>query len=343
VNVRAAFCSAPGVIELREVPEPTPGPGDIVLRVRACGICGSDLHWFRGGLPPPAVCPGHEFAGEVAHCGAGVTNVRAGDTVAVEPMVVCRECSYCRTGRPQLCPHLRILGLRRPGGFADLALVPAYALFRLPAEMPWEIGALCEPLAVCVHAVRLAQVAIGARVLILGAGSVGLLAVLAARAAGACEVLISARHPHQAAMARRLGAGQVFAATDDGQRECAAYAADHPVDVVVESVGGSADTIGAAVQMVRPGGTVAVLGIFAAAPVLPALPMVAKEVRLVGAMLYDRTGPRADFDIALELLERHRDLASALITHRIGLDAIQSAFEAASERRGGAIKVTVTP
>ena len=341
--MRAAFCSAPGVIELREVPDPTPGPGDIVLRVRACGICGSDLHWFRGGLPPPAVCPGHEFAGEVAQCGSGVTNVRAGDTVAVEPLVVCRECGYCRTGRPQLCPHLRILGLSRPGGFADLVLVPAYAVFPLPAAMPCEIGALCEPLAVCVHAARLARVAIGDRVLILGAGSVGLLAVLAARAAGASEVVVSARHPHQAGMARRLGAAKVFAATDDGQRECAAYAADHPIDVVIESVGGSADTIGEALQMVRPGGRVAVLGIFATAPALPALPMVAKEVRLVGSMLYDHTGARADFDVALELLERQRDCAAALITHRIGLDAIQSAFDAASDRRGGAIKVTVTP
>jgi len=343
VNVRAAFCPAPGTLDLRDVPDPQPGAGEIVLRVRACGICGSDLHWFRGALPPPAVCPGHEFAGTVAHCGAGVTGVREGDAIAVEPLAVCRECSYCRTGRPQLCPRLRILGLQRPGGFADFALVPAYAAFRLPAGMPFEHGALCEPLAVCVHAVRLAPVALGDRVLILGAGSVGLLALVAARAAGASEVLITARYSHQADMARRLGAGKVFAATDDGQRECAAYAADHPIDVAIESVGGSGATIAEAVQLVRPGGTVAVLGIFSSAPPLPALPLVAKEVRLIGAMLYDRTGSRPDFAIALELLEQHRDLAAALITHRLGLDAIQSAFETASDRRRGAIKVTVAP
>lgn len=341
--MRAAFCSAPGVIDIREVPTPEPGPGEVVVRVAACGICGSDLHWFLGHLPPPSVCPGHEIAGAVARRGAGVTNVRDGDRVAVEPIVVCGECHYCRTGRPQLCPRLRILGMRRPGGFADSVLTPAYALFPLPAAFDDALGALTEPAAVCVHAVRLAGVAIGQRLLVLGAGTVGLLAVLAAGAAGAAEVLITARHAHQAEMARRLGAARVFATTDDGERERAEYAADHPIDVVIETVGGSADTIADALRTVAPGGTVTVLGVFATTPALPALLLISKEVRVVGAMLYDRVGRRADFEIAMDLLQRHRDLAAALITHRVDLDAIQSAFTSAADKRSGAIKVSVLP
>jgi L-iditol 2-dehydrogenase len=341
--MRAAFCSAPGVVEVRDVPTPSPAAGEAVVRVAACGICGSDLHWFLGHLPPPSVCPGHEIAGEVASCGAGVVAVREGDRVAVEPMVVCRECRYCRTGRPQLCLRLRILGMRRPGGLADSVLVPAYALFPLPASIDGALAALTEPMAVCVHAARLAAVALGQRVLILGAGTLGLLAIVAARAAGAAEVLIAARHPHQAEMARRLGAARVFATTADGERARAAYAADHAIDLVIETVGGSADTVTDALQTVAPGGTVCIVGVFAMPPSLPALALIGKEVRIVGAMLYDRAGPRADFEIAMGLLERHRDLAAGLITHRIGLDDVQSAFTTAADKRSGAIKVSVLP
>jgi len=341
--MRAAFCSRAGVIELRDVAAPEPAAGEVIVRVRACGICGSDLHWFQGGMPPPTVCPGHEIAGEVAACGAGVRAVREGDRVAVEPMVVCRECRSCRGGTPQLCARLHILGMQRPGGFADLVAVPEYALFRPPATLDCALGALTEPTAVCVHAVRLAGVSIGARVLVLGAGAVGLLSVLAARAAGAADVLISARHPHQAEMARRLGAARVFAATEEGERERAAYAADHPIDAVIETVGGNADTIADAVRTVRPGGTVVVLGVFATAPALPALLLVGKEVRIVGSLMYDRAGPRADFDVALDLLERQREVVAGVITHRVGLDAIQSGFATAADKRSGAIKVSVQP
>jgi len=341
--MRAAFCPTAGVIELREVPDPEPAAGEVVVRVRACGICGSDLHWFHGALPPPPVCPGHEMAGEVAACATGVRSVREGDRVAIEPMVVCRECEYCRSGMPQRCKRLRILGLQRDGGLADAVVVPGYALFSLPAALDWAVGALAEPTAICVHAVRLGGVGLGARVLVLGAGTIGLLAVLAARAAGAADVVVSARHPHQAAMARRFGASRVFAASADGEQERAVYAADHPIDVVIETVGGVADTIADGVHAVRPGGAVVVLGVFAAAPVLPALALIVKEVRVIGAMLYDRSGPRADFEITLDLLARHRDRVRELITHRIGLDAVQSAFAAAADKRSGAIKVTVTP
>jgi L-iditol 2-dehydrogenase len=340
--MRAAFCPSAGIVELRDVPQPEPGAGEVVVRVRACGVCGSDLHWYLGALPAPRVCPGHEIAGEVAACGRDVRGVSEGDRVAVEPMVVCRECEYCRTGMPQRCPHLRIIGLQRDGGFADAVRVPAYGLFRLPAALDWTVGALAEPTAVCVHAMRLGGVGLGSRVLVLGAGTIGLLAVLTARAAGAADVVISARHPHQAAMARRLGANRVFAASDEGAVKRAAYVADHPVDVVIETIGGNADTIAEGVLAVRPGGAVVVLGVFAALPSLPALPLIVKEVRVVGAMLYDRSGRRADFDVALDLLERSGDVHD-LITHRIGLDVVQTAFATAADKRNGAIKVTVVP
>ena len=333
--MRAAFCSTPGTIELRDVTEPALGAGEVLVQVRACGICGSDLHWFHGALPPPAVCPGHEIAGEVVACAADGPQLAPGTRVAIEPMVVCRHCHYCRTGRPQLCPRLRIIGLRRAGGFAERVAVPAYALFPVADDVDWPLAALTEPTAVAVHAVRLAGVSLGQGVLVLGAGTVGLLCAFAARAAGAAEVLVSARYPHQYAMAQRLGATAAPVAADGTIR------ADLGVDVVMETVGGAADTLGEAVRLVRPAGTVVVLGVFSTPPELPALALLEKEVRVVGSLMYDHTGPRPDFQIAIELIRQHRGVLADLITHRLPLDDIQQGFAVASDKRAGAVKVTV--
>jgi len=184
----AAYCTQPGCFDLRNVARPTPGAGDVLVKVRSCGVCGSDLHFFHGGFPPPAVCPGHEISGEVTEVGAEVQHVRAGDRVAIEPLVSCRECSYCRTGDYQLCRQLRINGTMIDGGFAEYLCTPGYTVFRLPDAVDDEVGALTEPLAVAVHAARLGTIRLGDRVLVLGGGTIGLLSVAAARAAGAQEV-----------------------------------------------------------------------------------------------------------------------------------------------------------
>ncbi|MCK6554419.1 alcohol dehydrogenase catalytic domain-containing protein [Candidatus Binatia bacterium] len=337
----AAFCDAPGRLDVRQVVEPVPGPGEVVVRVRSCGICGSDLHFFHGALPPPSVCPGHEISGEVYEVGQGAA-LRPGDRVAVEPLVVCRECVYCRTGDYQLCRHFQILGAMVDGGFAEFVRVPAYAAFPLPAGVDCEVGALTEPLAVTVHAVRLAPVRFGHRVLILGGGTIGLLAVAAARAAGAAEVWATVRHSHQAGAAVAMGASRVFTDPADATA-LAAATTEHPVDVVIETVGGAADTINEAVQHVRPGGTVAVLGVFSTMPSLNALFLLMKEVRIVGSLTYGRPDPRADFEIALHLLGAEPERYRKLITHRVPLRDIARGFALAGDKRAGSIKVSVTP
>jgi 2-desacetyl-2-hydroxyethyl bacteriochlorophyllide A dehydrogenase len=338
--MRAAFGIAAGQIELRDVARPSPGPSDVLVRVRGCGICGSDLHWYHGVLPVPPVCPGHEISGEVAEVGADVRGVRAGDRVAIEPLTVCHACRSCRIGEYQLCATMRILGIGADGGFADYVVAPAYTVFPLPASLGWELGALTEPTAVCVHAVRLAGVQIGQRVLVLGAGAIGLLSAAAARAAGASEVLITARYPHQRAAAEALGA-RPFTATNDGLMELADAAQREPIDAVIETVGGSADTINDAVQLVRPGGTVVVLGVFSAPISCNGLLLVTKEVRIVGSIVYGRAGARADFDIALDLLATQRERLQALVTHRFPLERISEAFATAGDKQSGAIKVTI--
>jgi 2-desacetyl-2-hydroxyethyl bacteriochlorophyllide A dehydrogenase len=336
----AAFCVASNAFELREVARLVPRAGEVVVRVRSCGICGSDLHFFCGGFPPPPVCPGHEISGEVADSGDGVVSVRAGDRVAIEPLVVCRECWACRTGDYQLCRQLRILGTMADGGFAEYVRVPAYAVFALPAAVDFEVGALTEPLAVAVHGVRLAGVRLGQRVLVLGAGTIGLLSVAAAKAAGAADVWVTARHAHQGAAAAALGATRVFAGAD-AAAELSALAHQEPIDVVVETVGGAADTLNDAVQSVRPAGCVVVLGVFTTTPSLNALALILKEVRIVGSLTYGRPGPRADFDVALQLLAEQPERFGRLITQRFPLAEIAQGFAAAADKRSGSIKVAI--
>lgn len=340
--MKAAHSSGARSVELREVAEPPLEAGEVLLRVRNCGVCGSDLHWFSGAFPAPPVCPGHEISGEVMELGRGVEGFAVGDPVAVEPLVTCGRCAYCQSGNYQICPLFQVLGTMRDGGFAERLVMPATALFKLPDGVDFEVGALAEPLAVCVHGVRLGGVAIGDRVLVLGAGTIGLLSVLAARAAGATEVGITARHPHQAEMARRLGATHVFPTSGEGARQRDEWQSDCPVDVVVETVGGAGDTLMDGVGSVRRGGTVVLLGIFTGAPACPALALVIKEVRLVGSLMYGRAGAKADFDIALQILTAHAARARELITHRFPLADIQSALETAADKKSGAIKVTVS-
>jgi len=309
--------------------------------VLSCGVCGSDLHFFHGSFPAPGVCPGHEISGEVVESAADTSRLQRGDRVAVEPLVVCRDCTFCRTGDYQLCPHMRIVGTMLDGGFADYVCVPAYALFRLPAAVDYEIGALTEPLAVAVHGVRLANVRLGDRVLVQGAGTIGLLSVAAAKAAGAAEVWITARHPQQVAAAELLGATRVFLGSKDAELSAAAY--DAPIDVVIETVGGTADTLNEALQLVRRGGTISVLGVFTVMPALSALLLVVREIRIVGSMTYGRQGTRADFDVALQLLAGQPERFRQLITHRIPLADIARGFEAAADKRSGSIKVAIRP
>jgi 2-desacetyl-2-hydroxyethyl bacteriochlorophyllide A dehydrogenase len=338
--MRAVRASAPGEVHLEEVARPEPGPEDVVVRVRACGICGTDLHWYHGTFPLPAVCPGHEIAGEVAAAGAAVRTLREGDAVALEGIVGCMQCASCRSGSYHLCRALGIVGMTMAGGFADYVRIPARHCFRTPAGISAGVAALSEPLAVAVHGVRIAAMERGARVLVLGAGTIGLMAIVAARAAGAGEVVATARRPQQKTAARYLGAARVFG--DDEGGALTAFARESPVDLVIETVGGAADTLPVATGACRPGGTICVLGVFLGAPTLPATQLVVKELTLKGSMVYNRAAGRADFEITQDLLTREPLRLESVVTHRVPLDDVARAFALAADKTSGSIKVTVT-
>jgi (R,R)-butanediol dehydrogenase/meso-butanediol dehydrogenase/diacetyl reductase len=342
-TMKAAVVAGPKQFEIVEEPVPEPGAGRVLVRVRNCGICGSDLHFYRGDFPtPPRLRMGHEISGEVAALGEGVGNVSVGQPVAIEPVEVCRLCNYCLTGREQLCPERKFLGTMLPGAFAEYIDVPAYIVHPLPEGVDFDAGALVEPLAVTVHGLRQVGLEFGERVLVLGSGTIGLMAQLAARALGASEVFATARYPHQAEMARALGATYVAQAGENAVTELLGAFGGRQPDVVVETVGGHADTINEAITLARSGGRVSILGIFSQAPSVNATLAVLKEVALVGGIVYGHTGGRSDFGVALEIARRHADEMRKVITHRVKLDEIARGFATAADKSQRSIKVTVT-
>ena len=338
----AAYYPTAHQVDLHELPVPEPGTGEVQVRVRACGICGSDLHRFRAGGHGSSFTPGHEIAGEVAALGAGVSGWEIGQPVVVEPLQVCGNCAACRRGDYQICPDRLLLGAGRPGGLAEYVNAPAYALFAAPPSLPWPLTALAEPVAVAVHGVRIVDVAREERVLVQGSGTIGLLCILAAAESGA-QVWATARYPHQAEAAERFGAARIFPATADGERELAGYARTAPFDVVIETVGGEADTLVRAPALTKQAGRISVLGIFFDPPRLDALALVLREIRMVGAITYGRRDGVADFDIALRLIAEHRATMESLLTHQRPLSAIREAFAIADDKASKALKVTVEP
>jgi 2-desacetyl-2-hydroxyethyl bacteriochlorophyllide A dehydrogenase len=307
--------------------------GEILVEIHACGICGSDLHFFSGEAPAPRVCPGHEICGRVLSAGIGLPR---GQPVVVEPLLGCANCDACRSGEPNLCTALVIFGRDRDGGFADCVVAPAGALYPVPSELDLDVAMLAEPLAVALHALRKAAIEPGMAVLVIGGGTIGLLtAFLAARAGG--EVTLSARYAHQREAGMRLGAVRAFA-TDEALLLQMRGAAS----VAFETVGGHALTLPLALACLRPGGTIVATGVFSRAVTLDPLALLAKEVRLVTSMMYSRRG-RPDFAGALDVLRAEQRQLAPLITHEVPLEEIQRGFELANDKHAGSIKVAVRP
>ena len=326
--MRAATWDDDGRLKLTELPTPGPGSGDIV-RPAVVGICGSDLHFFRGEFRAmPGTTPGHEIAGYRED----------GTAVAVEPTLSCGQCPSCRRGQAPTCRQLRLMGISAPGGLQEYVTVPAGNVHPLPAGISVDIGALAEPLAVCVRALNRAETPAGARVLVLGSGTIGLLAAMLASGL-ADEVAVTARYPHQAELATAMGASTVF---EPGSPQVLDWARGNPVDLVIETVGGPADTLAEAIQAVRPGGTVVPLGVFTTDVLVPARKLVNQEVRVIGSVVYGHEGHQSEFAAAVGLLPRFVDRLTLLKSATYPLERANDAFEHALDKSRRAVKVSVS-
>ena len=333
-----------GELTLGEKTMPPPAPGQVQLAIGSVGICGSDLHFYRGQFPPRAgVTPGHELAGTVAAAGAGVRHVKEGDLVGVEPLLRCGLCPFCASGDYHVCDERGLVGERIDGGMSERANVPANTAYKAPAGVDAELGALAEPLACSVHGFNKVDLRGHQTVFVLGAGSIGLTAILAARANGA-DVVVLARHPHQQEAARRLGATEVVGDDEAGVERMQELARLQAIDVAVETVGGAGDTVLTAQRVLRPKGKLVVLGVFTQPQVrIDALQLALREIEVVGSMTYAASEGRADYQTALEVVADYADVARTLVTHRFALSDVNDAFGAALDKSTRSLKVHINP
>ena len=339
---RAAVLHGPQTFRVGMIRLPAPGPREVLVRVRAAGICGTDYRIWTGErrVKYPLV-PGHEFMGEVAGVGAGVTRVAAGDRVAVEPNWGCGRCDLCRDGRANVCLARTAVGIDRAGGFAEAAVVPETACWVAPRAVPDERLLFAEPLAVVVRAVGRAAPRSGECAAIVGAGTLGLLALQLLRRAG-CRVLVVGRSSRRLPLASRLGADAVVATEgpDAGDPVTAArrLSGRDGVDVLVETAGTAAAvelSLGR-VGLVRPGGRVVLTGLPHEPASVDFFWVVRREIDVLGSMIY-----QDEFGEAVRLLAQDALEVGQLLTHRFPLDAIDAAL--AAHRDPAAIKVAVFP
>ncbi len=325
-------------LEMADVPMPSPGPGEALLRITGCGICGSDLH-LASQLAAPGAVLGHEIAGEVAGVGTGIDPARwpDGTPVVARPFGGCGQCAFCRGGRADHCAQFQLIGLERPGGFAEFVTVRGDELFKLPATVGDDEQPLVEPLAVVRRAFRRGQVEPGDGVAVLGAGPIGLAAVAWAVAIGVEAVVVSEPSPLRRELALLLGATAVF---DPAAEPIAAgvSAATGGGPSVVFECSGRPGLIEQAIELTAVDGRVVVVGICPQNDEIFPFWALSKELDVRFSIYYGRE----DFTDTLAALDAHRLDARSMVTETIGLEELPERF-ARLERDPDAGKVIVRP
>jgi len=330
--VRAVVVEQPGKVGVQQVDDPTPGPREVVVKVEACGVCGTDVHLLEGDSPLASypLVPGHEFCGEVVEVGAGVEHLKVGDFVAVDPNLPCGRCRFCQAGRDNLCENYQAIGVTRAGACAELVAAPAANAFLLPADLPRAWGTLVEPLSCAVHGFDRLGAKLADRYLIYGAGTMGLLMAQLAHRAGAAAVDVVDLKESRLPVAKRLGADHTATSADE---------LDHPQgwEVVIDATG-VVPAIEDGLRRVARGGTFLMFGVTPAEATATFSPfrLYNEEVTVIGSMA------------VLHSFERARDLlvggavdAAAMLTHSMALDSYEAAM--ATFRSGAGLKIQVTP
>lgn len=332
--MRALQLVAPSTLTVVDLPLPSPGPGEVRLRVKACGICGSDLHGMDGssGRRIPPLVMGHEASGVIDAAGEGVTAWKSGDRVTFDSTVWCGECGYCSEGRVNLCDSRQVVGVacaefRRDGAFAEYVTIPQRILHRLPDSLSFEEAAFAEPVGVALHAVRRAGDVGGSTVLVVGAGLIGLLIVQALKRAGAARVIAVDLDEGRLKLARELGADEAFRGGETPPLL--------EVDLAMEVVG-AAPTVDLALRSVRKGGRVVLVGNLSPSVPLPLQVVVTRELDVLGSCAI-----AGEYPEALEAIASGSIRVMPLISASVVLEQGASAFEKA--KAPGALKVLVTP
>jgi len=338
--MRAVVYDGPGAFEVREVPVPVPGPGEVLLRVLAAGVCGTDGHLHDGEFGPTyPLIPGHEFVGEVVATGSPADDALAGHRVAVDNTASCGRCVECRRARPAFCRHLVQQGVTAPGGFAEYVVTAADRCF-LVDDLEPEVAVLAEPTACVVRGLDVLQLRPGAAVLVFGAGPTGLILTSLLHHGGASEITVAARSRAKLDLAEAYGADRTVlldpSDPERGYRELTDSAPDG-FDVVVEATG-AVEVLEKSIPLTRTGGTVMVYGMTGESAVWSVSPyeIFRRELTIKGSF-----AQQFSFDRALTLLRTDRVVIDGIINRRYGLDDYGAAL--AGIRDSAVVKSIIIP
>ena len=342
--MKALLLSKYRSLEIAEVPIPAVEAGAVLIRVGACGICGSDVHGYDGssGRRIPPIVMGHEAAGRIAAVGAGVTGLVEGDRVTFDSTIYCGACGYCKRGEVNLCDHRQVLGVScgdysRAGAFAEFVAVPARVVYKLPESISFAEAAMLEAVAVAIHGVSLAKVSSEGTALVVGAGTIGVLTLQALRAAGCKRVLVSDVDETRLKMAKELGAADVLLADADVVAQVLRRTGGVGVDVAIEAVGRN-ETVNAAIASVRKGGTVVLVGNISPEVTLPLQKVVTRQIRLQGSC-----ASAGEYPEAIALMASGAIRVKPLISAIAPLAEGPAWFERLYAREPNLLKVVLTP
>lgn len=330
-------------LRLEELPQPVPAPGEVLLRVAAAGVCGSDVHYYRHGRIGDAVVTGplilgHEFSAWVAGLGPGVEGLAIGQLVSVDPAISCGLCEPCQQGNPNLCPHVRFCGTPPiDGAFAEYTVMPASNCYPLPEGFDPVIGAMLEPLGIALHSVDLAHLKAGQTVAVLGAGPIGLLTAAVAKVAGAGAIYLSEPLAYRRQFALDYVADAVLDPNGtDVVAELLRLTDGRGVDVAFEAAGAS-DTIQQAVNVARIGGQVIIIGI----PPDDTITIPASAARRKGLVIKPVRRMKHTYPRAIRLVHRGMVDVKPLATHLFPLQRIAEAFETVAAYEGGVLRAVI--
>ncbi len=329
----------------QNMPVPSCGAGEVLVQVAACGICGSDVHGYDGssGRRIPPIVMGHEAAGIVAAVGTDVRSVSLGDRVTFDSTVYCAKCGFCLRGEINLCEDRQVVGVscaeyRRAGAFAEYIAVPEYILYRLPNSLSFADAAMLEAVSVALHAVKLSEVGGGETALVIGAGMIGLLVLQAALVAGCARVFVADVDATRLAMAATLGAELTLHASEAALiSEILRLTDGHGVDLVLEAVGRD-ETVATAIECVRKGGTVTLIGNIASQVSMPLQKVVTRQIRLQGSC-----SSAGEYPEAMELVSSGRIKVAPLISAIAPLSDGPMWFERLHSREPNLMKVILDP
>ena len=349
-TMRSATLVAPYQIKLEEIEKPEVDDDSVIIEIAGLGICGSNLHWWYGGGPATAVMTfpmpgagGHEFSGVVAEVGKNVTRVKPGDRVTVDQFESgsCGSCSYCASGIFSHCDRPQMRSLQ---GFVEYLKTSERGLYHLPDNVETHAAAVVQPYACSVSGVRRAEIKGGEKVVVLGAGVLGLCAAATAKALGAEAVVITAKYDSQAALAPRFGADVVVpSGADDADEQIRAAIGGRGADLVVETVGGHAPTLAQALDLVRPSAKIVVLGLWDDLVPVDSWKSILADVTMLFCLNHQVIGKYSDYQLCVDWMANGTVPAQDLVTHVLPLDQIEEAFRLAADKQSGAVKVIVKP